>query len=251
MKLSAVIIARNEEEMIGGCIDSVSFADEILVLENGSMDKTAEVAKKKGAKVVTAKTQGYSNLRNEAAKLAKGEWLLYIDADERVPAKLREEIKREVLESSYAALAMPRKNNLLGHDMSYGGWWPDYVLRLIKKEALVEYEGDLHEQPKIKGEVGELKNYLYHITHRNLESMVQKTNEYSDVEARLMLEAGHPKMTIPRFFSAMCREFWHRAIAKLGFLDGPIGMIEVGYQVFNKFVIYAKLWELQQKKYAK
>ena len=131
--------------------------------------------------------------------------------------------------------------------MKYGDWWPDYVLRLIKKEALAKWHGDLHEQPEIKGEIGKLKEPFVHITHRSLTEMVDKTNEWSEIEAKLLLQAGHPQMTWWRFFSVAMREFWKRGILEMGFRDGTVGVIEIIYQIFSRMVTYAKLWEMQLK----
>ncbi len=258
-RLSVIVIARNEEVDLPDCLESVKWADEIIVIDNGSIDKTSSIAEKSGAKVFKydrEASQGYfSEIRNFAALKARGDWLLYIDADERVTKLLQEEVKKIILGhperpegaggSGYVAFAIPRKNILLGREMKHGGWWPDYVLRLIKKDALEGYEGRLHEQPKIRGEVGKLTNPLTHITHKNLTEMVDKTNQWSEIEATLLFESGHPKMNILRFISAGFREFWQRAIREKGFLDGQVGWIEIMYQVYSRLITYAKLWEMQ------
>ena len=119
------------------------------------------------------------------------------------------------------------------------------MARLIRKDKLRGYQGELHEQPVIDGSVGKLKNYFVHTTHESLTEMVEKTNKWSEIEARLMLAAHHPPMNIGRFFTAVFREFWYRAILRAGFLDGPVGIIEIIYQCFSRFVSYAKLYELQ------
>lgn len=247
-KISAVIIAKNAQDLIADCLESVKWVDEIILIDTGSEDKTKEIAGKEGAKVYETKTGSFSEWRNLGATKAINPWLLYVDSDERVTAELREEIEKEVLNPKHDAYAIPRKNNLLGHDMKFGGWWPDYVLRLIKKDALIKWEGDLHEQPQIKGSIGKLQNPLYHITHRSLTEMMDKTNIWSEVEAKLLLDANHPKMTWWRFFSVAGREFWYRGIVKLGFLDGPVGVIEVIYQMISRMITYAKLWEMQLNK---
>ncbi len=245
--ISAIIIARNAQGLIEDCLKSVSWADEIILVDTGSSDETVGVAKRLEAKVVETKNGGFSEWRDLGARSAKGDWLIYIDSDERVTEKLREEIKRTILEGTDGAYAIPRRNFFLGHKMHWGGWWPDYVIRLIRKDSLVRWEGELHEQPKIKGKIGKLKESLTHITHRNLSEMVEKTNNWSEIEARLLFESHHPKMTWWRFFSVAFREFWYRGIIKLGFLDGPVGIIEIIYQMFSRMITYAKLWEMQIK----
>ena len=107
--------------------------------------------------------------------------------------------------------------------------------------------GELHEQPKINGEVGHLKNTITHISHRNLTDMVDKTNKWSEIEAELLYKSGHPKMNIFRFTSAGFREAWYRGIVHLGFLDGTVGVIEIIYQTFSRLITYSKLSEELQK----
>ncbi|HEX6977574.1 MAG TPA: glycosyltransferase family 2 protein [Patescibacteria group bacterium] len=248
-KLSVLIIAKNEEKMIGECLESVGWADEVIVIDTGSNDATKEIVKKHGVKVVSyLKGKNYSEWRNYALKLVSNDWILFVDADERVTPGLKDEIRKTIEESGgFSAYAIPRRNVFLGHEMRHGGWWPDYVLRLLRKEKVKGYRGEVHEQPEIEGEVGKLKEPFIHITHRSLTEMVEKTNKWSEIEARLMFEANHPPMNVIRFMTAMFREFWYRGIIKLGFLDGPVGIIEIIYQVFSRFVSYAKLWEMQQQ----
>jgi len=248
MKISGIVLVKNEEGLISDCLESLSWVDEIIVVDNGCTDKTVEIAKDKGAKIVKSLKGSFSDRRNFGAKEAQGEWLFYLDVDERVTPLLRKEIEETLKNGAYAAYAISRKNILLGHEMRWGGWWPDYVLRLMKKDALIGWEGELHEQPKIKGTVGKLNNPLTHFSHRSLSEMVAKTNEWSEIEARLLFESGHPKMVWWRFISVAFREFWFRGIKKMGFLDGTAGVIEIVYQMFSRMITYAKLWEMQNEK---
>lgn len=227
--ISAVVLIGgvSDKTLLDRCLDSLSWADEIIKVETSGI---------KGS---------FSEWRNYGAKTAKGDWLFYVDLDEEVTPQLREEVLKNTIEGKYSAYAIPRKNILLGRKMKFGGWWPDYVLRLIKRDSLIGWEGELHEQPKIKGDVGKLNNPLIHNSHRSLTEMVEKTNKWSEVEANLLFKSGHPKMNIARFFSAGFREFWYRAVIKLGFLDGTVGVIEVFYQTYSRLITYAKLWELQ------
>ena len=223
-----MLVGRNYDKiLLQKCLDSVGWADEVIKVETDNIPGS------------------FSQWRNYGAQKAKGNWLLYVDSDEEVSPKLREEIRREILEGKFPAHAIPRKNILLGKEMKFGGWWPDYVVRLIKKGTLIKWEGELHEQPKLRSGIGKLKQALLHTSHRNLTEMVEKTNKWSEIEAELLFKSGHPKMNIFRFFSAGFREFWYRGIVKLGFLDGTVGIIEVIYQVFSRLITYAKLWEKQ------
>jgi len=245
MKLSAIIIAQNEEKRIKDCLKTLTWADEVVVVDSGSTDKTAEVAQRNQARIVENKKGGFSRSRNLGAEKAKGDWIFYIDADERMTPALEKEILETIKDISLNAYAMPRKNIIFGKEFKHTGQWPDYVKRLFRKSGFLGWQGELHEEPKFVGELGHLKNPLIHLKHNDLAEMVEKTNKWSEIEARLMYEAGHPKMNIPRFLSAMFREFWLRMIRQMAFLDGPKGIIYALYQVFSRFVSYAKLWEMQ------
>ena len=230
MTVSTIVLVGGsyDKTLLKKCLDSLSWADEIIKVETENIPGS------------------FSEWRNYGAQKATGDWLFYVDSDEEVSKELREEIEIELEKERFCAYAIPRKNILLGKEMKHGGWKPDYVLRLIKKEALIKWEGDLHEQPKIKGGVGKLKQALVHTSHRTLTEMVEKTNKWSEIEAELLFKSGHPKMNLFRFCSAGFKEFWYRGIRKLGFLDGTIGVIEVFYQTYSRLITYAKLWEKQQ-----
>lgn len=248
LKLSAIVLTKNEEPVIEDCLQSIKWVDEIVVVDNGSTDKTLEIVKKFGVKkiVEASENSNFSDRRNQGAKEANGEWLLYVDADERVTPELKKEI--ESLIPKFAAYAIPRKNIRLTKVLYHGGWWPDYVLRLMRKDKLIGWEGELHEQPKIDGEVGKLKEAFLHYSHRgSLEHKLQNTINWSEIEGRRMFDAKHPPMNTLRFLSAMWREFYSRMIKQKAFLDGTEGVMEAFYQVFSVFISYARLWELQQR----
>jgi len=267
VKISAIIIAKNDEEKIEDCLKSIVWCDEIILIDSGSVDSTTEIAKKYKAKVYRYEGGSFNNWRNAGLKHARNEWIFYIDTDERVPKELKDEISGLITNISARAsnitnvnisvnentvvFAVPRKNFILGREMKHGGWWPDYVKRVFKKNALKKWVGDLHEEPVYVGALCHLKNPLIHIKEDNLSDMVEKTNHRSEIEARLMFDAGHPVMNIPRFFSAAFREFWYRFVVKKAFLDGAEGIIFGIYQVYSRFISYAKLWEMQNNNIAK
>ncbi|MGA2910217.1 MAG: glycosyltransferase family 2 protein [Candidatus Microgenomates bacterium] len=230
-KISAIVLIGGvvDKNLLVKCLDSVAWCDEIV-------------------KVDTSKIKGgFADWRNEGAKKAKGDWLLYLDTDEEVTPELKKMILQVIGTNEFSAYAIPRKNIFLGHEMHWGGWSPDFVLRLIEKDKLKGWKGELHEQPEIVGFTAHLKEPLIHISHRNITEMVEKTNKWSEIEAKLLYDSGHPEMNIIRFFSAGFREFWYRGIVKLGFLDGTVGIIEIIYQTFSRLITYSKLWELQIK----
>lgn len=233
-KISVVILVGGnyDKKLFNKCLESVLWADEIVKID---MD---------------ASKNGFAYYRNEGAKRARGEWLLYVDTDEEITANLRKEIELIINNSELKinGYAIPRRNFIFGKEMKHGGLWPDFVLRLIKKDKLKGWTGDLHEQPKVEGETRHLKEPLIHNKHKTLTEMVEKTNDWSEIEARLMLEAKHPPMNIFRFASAALREFWKRMIVQASFLDGTYGIIYGLYQVFSRLISYSKLWEMQRKR---
>lgn len=242
--LSAIIIAKNEAPRIERCLSTVGFADERIVVDNGSADDTARLAKKT-AHVVKSFSSDFSHLRNLGARKAKGMWLLYIDADEQVSDELKKEILEKINDEGLRMKGyfITRQNYYLGTK------WPtrDKMIRLIKKEALQQWTGSLHEHPEIAGVVGQLEEPLIHDTHRSLSDMIAKTNEWSDIEAKLRFDQHHPQVTWWRLLRVMLTGFWQSFIREGGWKAGVVGWIESLYQGFSMFITYAKLWELQKK----
>jgi len=234
MKISAIILEGGEfdKELYIKCLGCLTWTDEIIKINSDASKK------------------GFAYWRNLGAKKARGEWLLYVDTDEEVTNSLRKEIESIINNSEIKinGYAIPRRNFIFGKEMKHCGLWPDCVLRLIRKDKLSGWEGELHEQPKITGEIRHLKNPLIHHKHKTITEMVEKTNDWSEIEARLMFEAHHPDMNIFRFFSAGLREFWQRMVIQTAFLDGLGGIIYALYQVFSRLISYSKLWELQRKR---
>ena len=252
MKLSVVVIAKNEEKLIGECLKSTKGADELILVDSGSVDHTCQIAKKFGAEVIYVPTEKlkFAQWRNIGLKKASGDWIFYLDADERMTPELMDEIKKimkAVGNESPVAYEVPRRNFYLGREMHFGGAWPDYVKRLFLRKNLQGWHKDLHEEPKVDGNWGRLKNPLIHVTHRDLSSMMEKTRRWSEIEARLLLEANHPPVVWWRFFRMMLTEFWLRAIKLQGWRDGTPGWIEIIFQMFSRFITYARLWEMQWK----
>lgn len=245
IKISAIVLTKNEEEQIGGCLNSVNWVDEIIVVDSGSSDRTVEIAKDYTDKILFEKSDDFSSKRNLGQDMAKGEWILYLDADERVTPELWKEIS-EVIEKDWpASYFIPRKNFYFGENE-----WPyiEKIERLFKKNQLEGWKGKIHESPVIRGQTGELKNYLLHYTHRDLSSMVKKTIEWSKIEAELRFEAGHPPVVWWRFLRVMMTEFYRSYIKQRGWKAGAVGMIESLYQAFSIFITYARLWEMQKAK---
>lgn len=246
--ISAVIIAKNGQDLISDCLDSLSFCDETIVIDGGSQDKTIEIAEKKKAKVFKHETQDFSESRNFGLEKAEGKWVLYVDVDERATPELAKNIKQRIVtdtNSGISAYKILRKNYYLGENP-----WPyiEKLERLFKKDKLKGWQGKLHESPLVEGKVAELEGFLLHYSHRDLTSMVNKTLEWSKTEAELRFQSNHPKMTWWRFPRVMITAFLNSYIKQGGYKVGTVGLIESVYQSFSMFITYARLWELQNGK---
>jgi len=249
-KISVVIITRNEEEMVKDCLKSAAWADEIVLLDTGSTDKTIDIAENYRVKIAYAqsKERDFAVWHNQGKKVATSEWIFKLDADERITPELKKEIQRVIKDKQFNAYAVPRQNILLGKAMKFGGWYPDYQIRLFKKDKLIAWKGKLHENPVFEGDLGYLKQPLIHITHRDLSSMVEKSKEWSKIEAQLLFKAHHPPVVWWRILRVMISEFLDRFVKKQAWRDGVVGWIEGLFQFFNKFLIYGQLWEIQNQR---
>lgn len=251
IKLSIIVLVGNEENLIGQCLESCKFANENILVMANSTPKVKEIANKVIPKIKITETvdeynKNFSKWRNMGYKLATGDWILYVDADEIVTESLQNEILQIINSNTKNSFfAIPRANHFLGKRVRYGNSYPDYVKRLFLRKNFSGYEGILHEEPKITGEMGYLKNDLQHFTHRDLSSMLNKTNNWTDMEAEALFKANHPPVYWWRFPRMMLTKFWERAIKQQMWRDGIVGWISIIFEMFDTFVIYAKLWELQ------
>lgn len=244
--LSVIILSKNVEAEIIPALKSAQFADEIIIVDTGSTDKTLEVSKPFVTKIVkTSSTQNFARWRNEGASAATSEWLLYLDSDERIPKKLSQEILATINESLHDAYTISRFEVFLGKHLEH---WPDSrVLRLMKKTSLIRWVGKLHEQPKIKGTIGELKHQMVHLSHKNINEKVLNTLNWAKIEASLLLKANHPSVKGWRLFRIIFTEFFQRFFKQGLWKDGTEGAIESIYQSFSRFLTYVHLWQLQRK----
>ena len=246
--ITSIIIVKNESLLIAQKIKELAFTQEVIVVDNGSTDDTAKIAKLNKSRVILETKPDFALLRNLAAENATHEWLLYIDVDETIPLDLKHEIleitKFNPDETQPKAYRLLRKNYYLGK------LWPheDGMIRLIYKPALIKWYGQLHETAKINGKVSTLNSRLIHHTHKSIETMLRKTNQWSEVEAHLRFSNKHPKIVSWRLFRVMITAFYNSYIVQKGWRAGTVGVIESIYQSFSIFVTYAKLWELQNKK---
>ena len=259
-KISAIILAKNAENLIADCLDSVSFCDEIIVIDDTSTDRTSSIAERLGAKVFSQTTNSFAEKRDFGLKKAKNKWVLYIDVDERVTPELKESILEVVEErhsgnndsdsgqarmTNFAAYRILRKNFYFGNHE-----WPsiEKLERLFKKSALKEWRGEVHETAVVDGKVGDLEGFLLHYTHQDISSMVAKTIEWSKIEAELRMRTNHPKMSWWRFFRVMITAFYDSYIKQKGYKAKTAGLVESIYQSFSMFITYARLWEMQEER---
>jgi len=209
------------------------------------------IAKHYKAKIVEVDSKGkleFARWRNEGMKAASGKWVLYLDADERITPELKEELSFLKQVKDYAAFEIPRREVWLGQVVRFGGARAVFVKRLFLKSAFKHWQRQLHEDPVFDGKMGRLKNYLEHHTHRDLTSMMEKTIKWTKIESDLLFEAGHPPVVWWRFFRMMLTKFWERVIVQQAWRDGTVGWINAIFEVFNTFIIYARLWEKQNEK---
>lgn len=244
--LSVVVITKNEEKMIKACLESVKWADEVIIIDNGSVDRTLEIAQNYTNKIYKVNLQDFASIRNLAMEKTAGDWVLFVDADERVLKSLKDEIEVMMTLSDYSAYAISRRNIIFGTEMKYGPFWPDWVIRLLKKSDFEGWIGKVHEYPKFKGNLGYSKNSLLHLTHRGVDQFMKKVMEWSVIEAQLRLEEGHPKMTKWRFIRIFLSELFNQGIRRKGFFAGTVGIIDSILQAFHLYITYVRLWEMQQ-----
>ncbi len=246
--LTIIVIAKNESERLAACLQSCSFADELIVWDNDSTDDTVKIAKKYTQKVFHSSGQDFSTVRNKAMQEAKGEWVFYVDADERVTQKLRQEILDIVQRDDASAYALSRRNIIFGQEVNYGPYAKDWVTRLLRKKDFKRWVGKVHEYPQFDGDLKYTENSLIHLTHRDIDHIVLKSLEWSHIDAKLRLDANHPPMTSWRFLRILLTETFNQGIKRRGFWGGTIGVMDSMLQVFSLFITYVRLWQLQQPK---
>lgn len=244
--LSIIILTKNEESRIKACLESAKWADEIIICDSGSTDKTLEIAKKYTDKIFNFDDSDFASIRNKGLENSKGDWVLYLDADERILEPVRKEIEVLVTFSNFSAYAISRKNIIFGKEQKYGPFWPDWVIRLIKRSDFETWVGRVHEYPKFRGKLGYCKNSFLHLTHRGVDQFVQKVMEWSKIEAELRFDGKHPKMSGWRFLRIFFTELFKQGVFKGGFFSGTISIMDSILQVFSMYITYVRLWEIQQ-----
>lgn len=245
--ITAVIITKNEADMIESCLDCLQWCDETLVIDNGSTDNTSDLAEKKGARVVSFKHDSFSRIRSEALKFVETQWLIYIDADERITPELAKEIEVNLETESCSALSFTRQNYFFGDNFQHGGWQDDVVIRAFERKHITGWHGKVHETPVFTGSQKLLAFPLIHFSHRNVVSGLYKSAAWTPIEADLLFKANEPPVTFVRILKKGVSEFLKRGVLKKGYKDGTAGLIEALIQGINRMLVYMEVWELQQK----
>ncbi|HEX9817775.1 MAG TPA: glycosyltransferase family 2 protein [Patescibacteria group bacterium] len=246
-KITAIILTYNNSAMIEACLNSLTWCDEVLLIDHNSTDQTTQKAEALGAKVINFSHPSFARRRNEAIKYAKGSWLFYIDADERVTPTLAKEIMVHAETASAAALSFRRKNYLYGKLFISGGWQNDWVTRVFQKTTFKQWRGAIHESPIFEGEAIRLSSPLLHFTHRSTEENLRKSANWTKMEAELLFKAGVPPVKFLTLVRKGSMEFFRRALIGKGYRDGLAGLIEALVQGMNRVLVYIQVWELQQK----
>ena len=248
MRISVIVITKNEAACIARCLGSVSWADEIIVLDSGSTDDTVRICREYSAHVHQTDWPGFGPQKNRALEQATGDWVLSLDADEWVTPDLREEILNVISRPDEAmALRIPRLSSFCGRFMHHSGWWPDYVTRLFKRGAARFSDDAVHEHVIVDGKTGTLHSPLMHETFVDLDELLGKMNNYSTLSAQEMHRGGKRSglpMALARAAWAFLRTYFLRG----GFLDGREGFMLAVATAEGTYYRYVKLLLLQQNK---
>jgi glycosyltransferase involved in cell wall biosynthesis len=246
MTLSVTVIALNQEANIGECLASVAFADDIVVVDTGSTDRTVEIARTYTDRVLTASWQGFGRTKNYALDQARSDWVFSLDTDERVPPALQDEIQAVVKgDGPLAGYRVPRKNYFCGRWIRHLGWYPDYTLRLFRRAQGRFRDREVHEEVVVNGPVGNLHAPLDHYSYGSVSEYVTRMDRYARLAALELAKRGrrpHPGELVYRpVFS-----FLHLYFLRRGFLEGTSGYTLAALMSMYKFLKYYYLRELSQ-----
>lgn len=247
--LSIIILTHNEERFLPGCLENVKdLADEIVVVDKNSNDKTLEIAQKYQARIVKFTGFAFDEWRNLGSYHASNPWILYLDPDERLSKDLIKQIRKVIADKSgkYDAYRIHRQNYWWGRKFTACGAGNDWVTRLFRRRALKKWFGIIHESPEVIGKTGKLSAPILHFTHRDLISGLKKSYQWTNMEAQLFVKAGHPKISWWRLIKVSLQAFIKKYFIERGFTHGTEGLIESVVQAFNRFMVYEQIWEMQQ-----
>ena len=245
--LSVCVITLNEEDRIGDCLASIAFADEVLVVDSGSTDRTVAIARARGARVIVRDWPGYVAQKNFALEQAASDWVLCLDADERVSPRLATQIQGAVaaVPGEIAGYRMARKTFYLGRWILHGGWYPDWKVRLVRRGRARWGGIDPHDRLEAEGPVGTLAGDLEHRTYRDIKDHLHTIDRFTSVAAAEAHARGQGGARTGMLLNAPAK-FVKMYLLKAGFLDGLPGFIVAVLGSYYVFLKYAKLWELRR-----
>ncbi|WP_426148225.1 glycosyltransferase family 2 protein [Polaromonas sp. DSR2-3-2] len=242
--LSVIVITQNEARNIEACLRSVQFADQIVVLDSGSTDQTAELACGLGAEVsFNSHWQGFGIQKNHALALANADWVLSIDADERLSAELQAEIQQVLANPVVDAYCFARLSSYCGQYIHHSGWYPDPVTRLFRRGAARFSDEIIHEKLVVKGRVGQLRGQLLHESFPDFETVLDKVDRYSSAGAQRLLSKGRSS-SFPKALGHGLWAFFRTYFLQMGFLDGWMGLALAISNAEGTYYRYLKLWLL-------
>jgi glycosyltransferase involved in cell wall biosynthesis len=246
VELATVVLTKNEERHIGDCLDSLAWADERVVFDDFSRDGTVELARARGARVISHAFANFCAQRNAALQAVEATWILFVDADERVTPALAEEVRQAIGRTGEQARAgwwIPRHNYMIGHRMRGGGWYPDCQLRLLRRgQARYDPAHPVHEIVILNGKAGTLENVLIHYNYDTVAQFQQKMGRYTAFEAEILF--GQGVRARPWTYVTMpLREFWRRFVKLQGYRDHVYGLLSCGLMSWYTFLTY---WRLRQ-----
>jgi glycosyltransferase involved in cell wall biosynthesis len=244
-RLSAIIITKDEAANIGDCLGSLAFCDERIVVDGGSRDDTVRLARQKGARVETNEWKGFGLQKNYALSLANGDWVLSIDADERVTPELARTI-RAAMDGSADGYEIPRRSSFCGRMMRHSGWFPDRVLRLFRRGRAHFTDDAVHERVVCDGVVARLKEPLLHYPVARLEDAIRRIDQYSTLGAEKLIASGRRVSALSGVLHG-AGTFLRVYLLKLGFLDGTAGFMLAVANAEGAYYRYQKAWLRQRR----
>ncbi len=247
MTLTVVIPTLNEEADLPRCLNSVSFADEILVIDSGSTDRTLEIARKYQAQIIKHPFRDFASQRQEADRYAHGDWILSIDADVEIPLSLAQEIQAILPNTNCTAFKIGRENIIWGKTIWHTDWNPndDCHIRLYRRGS-GKWQSQVHEIYQVSGKIGYLKNHLIHHNYQSVSEFIDKSNRYSTLEAQKRFQSD-VRFSWLKFYSEPLKDFSKRFFYKLGFLDGWHGFFLSLLQAMYFLMVNIKLYQLEKR----
>ena len=244
--LTVIIAAKNEAHQIKACVNSVAFANEVLVLDSGSSDDTATLAREAGATVHNTDWPGYGPQQQRGIDLAKSDWVLSLDADELVSDALRQEIQAAIAQSNFDGFYLPRHSSFCGVFIEHGGWRPDYTLRLARRPLAGFTNHFLHAHMTVNGKKAHLTSPIIHFSYRSLDDVLEKLNRYSK-GASIDLAARGASSSLTKAFFKGFWAFFRTYVIKQGFRDGRMGLVLAMYNAHTTYYKYLRIWMSGQK----